>query len=165
MHLVGFITRIYHDARSPERQNMQLPSLSWVYLLRTRSHQEMKQEASYIICNPPVGYVKWNPYHAGKQRDMCDECMRLIPCHPGDGTMRRPFARSIRARWKNRNTSKDLRHGVYAGEWKWLNCSCDGNGNLNCDSTQQRLRILQLYKYFVSNKYWIWCLFYLRELF
>jgi hypothetical protein len=108
--------------------------------MRKLGCQAMKQEASYIICNPPVGYVKWNPYHAGKQRDMCDECMRLRPYHLGDGTMRRPFARSLRARWKNRNTSKDLRHGVCTAEWKWLNCSCDGNGNLNCNPTQLRLQ-------------------------
>jgi len=146
-------------------QITQLPLLSWVYLLRKRSCQAMQQEASYIIRNPPVGYVKWDPYHAGKQRDICDECMRLRPYHLGDGTMRRPSARSLRARWKNRNTSKDLRHGVCTAEWKWPNCSCDGDWNLNYDPTQQRLRILQLYKYFVSSRYLIWCLFYLRELF
>ena len=132
-------------------QIMQLPSFCWLYLLRKRGCQAMKQEASYIICNPPVGYVKWNPYHAGKQRDMCDECMLLRPCHLGDGTMRRAFARSLLARWKNRNTSKDLRHGVCTAEWKWLNCSCDGKGNLKYDPTQQWLRIMQLYKYFVLN--------------
>ena len=36
MHLVGFIIRIYHDARSPERQ-ISLTSVVWYkYILRTR---------------------------------------------------------------------------------------------------------------------------------
>jgi hypothetical protein len=43
----------------------------------------MKQEASYIIRNPPVGYVKWNPYNASMRCDVCDECTRLSPRHLG----------------------------------------------------------------------------------
>jgi len=34
VHLVGYIKRIYHDARSPERQNIYV-ALSWMCAFRT----------------------------------------------------------------------------------------------------------------------------------
>jgi hypothetical protein len=50
LHLVGFIIRIYHDARSPERQSVQLYAFL-VLLQRIWNHSFYGLCPSYLISN------------------------------------------------------------------------------------------------------------------
>ena len=56
MHLVGFIIRIYHDARSPERQNTSTMS--------TRNTRRRQTSMSPVIFEPPIPACERQQTHA-----------------------------------------------------------------------------------------------------
>jgi hypothetical protein len=102
MHLVGIIMRIYHDARSPERQ-----IVNWYFCFKQRNVRSSEMYSHLKSSKNPAGST------GCALLDMCyeDECMATYPIAVGEGfSTRKVVDLTAKVRLKSRFVWREEAH-------------------------------------------------------